>query len=81
MDHDTQLQRVTSAYKSTVHASRDVPWSKQYPLLAYFACLTSDVLPHAFPRLSGSNFSMRLQNAADKGIIKKSPLACLKFNV
>lgn len=46
---------------------------------AYFACLTSDILPHAFPSLSGRNFSMHLQNASNKDMIKKSPFAYPKM--
>lgn len=46
---------------------------------AYFVCLTNDILPHAFPSLSGSNFSMHLQNATNKDMIKKIPFACLSM--
>lgn len=59
--------------------------TQMYPVLsgvgfcAYFACLTSDILPHTFPRLSGSNFSIHLQNATNKNMIKKSPFACPKM--
>lgn len=46
---------------------------------AYFVCLTRDVLLHAFPDLSGSNFLMHCQNAINKVMMKRSPFSCLEM--
>lgn len=40
---------------------------------AYFAHSTSDILPQAFPSLSGMHFFTHLQNATNKGTMKKGP--------
>lgn len=55
------------------------PGLRTVSFFAYFACLTRDFLPRAFPSLSRSNFSLYLQNATNMDMIKKSPFGSINF--
>lgn len=68
----TMTHSCNLCYKQAWHMQTEMcPGLSSVLCFAYFACLTSDVLPHAFPSLSGSNFSVHLQNATKKDMTKK----------
>lgn len=76
----TMAHSRNTCYKRAQHMQAEMcPGLSSILCFAYFACLTSDVLPHAFSRLFGSNFFMHLQNATNKDMTKKVPFAFLKM--